>query len=497
MRFARVVPALGDIAAFDGLQYRPVSLTNAATLSGLSLVTSASAGTADRLPIFTGTGGSVQDSQISETISGGVVIFTGTLTGNRSWDFPDRSDTVAGLGAQTFTGNQTFSANITQTGSGTISTGTGAVSLNGVTTILSRLGIGAAQGTSHIAVNAGGLIGTSQSSVHTIGTISSAATVAFGYRSNVTTEAATFTLDELSHFAVSTNIVAGAGSTITRQAAFNARVLTGATNNIAYYSGSGGLLTGTGNWCAYFDTTRPNYLGTGATYIGTTAALNTDEILSVVKSTSATAAVTAGAVFSANSTGTAAAGFGLSHRFAAESSTTNDTSLADWEYTWATATHASRKARITGKIYDTAARTWLTVDTDGTIAISAFTGNVSSTGSMLSSSATLGIGYATGAGGTVTQITSRTTGVTLNKVCGAITLVSAAGSATYQSFTVTNSTVAATDTIIVNQKSGTDKNIILVTAVGAGSFEITFATTGGTTSEQPVFNFSVIKAVAA
>lgn len=107
------------------------------------------------------------------------------------------------------------------------------------------------------------------------------------------------------------------------------------------------------------------------------------------------------------------------------------------------------------------------------------------------------IGYITGAGGAVTQGTSRTTGVTLNTICGAITLVSAAGSASWQSFTVTNSQVAATDTIIVNQKSGTDLNMIHVTAVGAGSFKITFATTGGTTVEQPVFNFSVIKAVAA
>lgn len=108
-----------------------------------------------------------------------------------------------------------------------------------------------------------------------------------------------------------------------------------------------------------------------------------------------------------------------------------------------------------------------------------------------------GVGYAVGSGGAVTQATSRTTGVTLNKTNGAITLVSAAGQAGWQSFTVTNSLVAATDTIIVNQKSGTDKNMIHVTAVAAGSFEITFATTGGTTVEQPVFNFAVVKAVAS
>ena len=108
-----------------------------------------------------------------------------------------------------------------------------------------------------------------------------------------------------------------------------------------------------------------------------------------------------------------------------------------------------------------------------------------------------GIGYATGAGLAVTQITSRTTGVTINAPTGAITLVSAAGSTTFQTFTVTNSTVAATDVIKVSQKSGTDKYAIWVTAVAAGSFDLTFATLSGTTTEQPVFNFVVIKAIAS
>lgn len=130
----------------------------------------------------------------------------------------------------------------------------------------------------------------------------------------------------------------------------------------------------------------------------------------------------------------------------------------------------------------------------GTLAV---TGAASFTAAALSAGATGGIGYATGAGGTVTQETNRTTGVTINKVTGAITLVSAAGSATPASFTVTNSAVAATDVVVVNQKSGTDLYQISVTAVSAGSFRITFNTTGGTTTEQPVFNFAVIKAVAA
>ena len=116
---------------------------------------------------------------------------------------------------------------------------------------------------------------------------------------------------------------------------------------------------------------------------------------------------------------------------------------------------------------------------------------------VIASTGTAGVGYATGAGGAVTQLTSRTTGVTLNKTAGAITMFSAAGTTTAATFTVTNSTVAATDVVILNQKSGTDLYDLMVTAVAAGSFNITFRTTGGTTTETPVFNFAVIKAVAA
>jgi hypothetical protein len=104
-----------------------------------------------------------------------------------------------------------------------------------------------------------------------------------------------------------------------------------------------------------------------------------------------------------------------------------------------------------------------------------------------------GFGYPTGMGGAVTQGTSRTTAVTLNKVCGAITLFSAAGSATFATFTVNNSMVAANDTIRLTQQSGTTDIYHLIAKAGAGSFTINFATTGGTTTEQPVINFAIIK----
>lgn len=121
---------------------------------------------------------------------------------------------------------------------------------------------------------------------------------------------------------------------------------------------------------------------------------------------------------------------------------------------------------------------------------------ISSTGLTVTNT-TGGLGYGTGSGGTVTQGTSRTTGVTLSKSNGAITMFSAAGSATAATFTVTNTLVAATDTIILNQKSGTNLYVLLVTAVAAGSFNITFYTTGGTATDAPVINFALIKAVTA
>jgi hypothetical protein len=118
---------------------------------------------------------------------------------------------------------------------------------------------------------------------------------------------------------------------------------------------------------------------------------------------------------------------------------------------------------------------------------------LSTSGNLLLTAGTGALGYGTGAGGTVTQATSRTTGVTLNKPCGSITMFSAAGSTTAASFTVTNSLVAATDTVVLSVRSGTNKYRADVTAIGAGSFEITFATTGGTSTDAPVINFTVIK----
>ena len=107
-------------------------------------------------------------------------------------------------------------------------------------------------------------------------------------------------------------------------------------------------------------------------------------------------------------------------------------------------------------------------------------------------------GYGTGAGTAQSQTTNRTTTVVANTSCGAITMYSAAGSATPASFTVTDSKVAATDVILLSVASGaTNTYNLAVTTVGAGSFVITYWTTGGTSTDAPVINFVVIKGASS
>ncbi len=88
-------------------------------------------------------------------------------------------------------------------------------------------------------------------------------------------------------------------------------------------------------------------------------------------------------------------------------------------------------------------------------------------------------------GGTVTQGTSKSTGVTINTETGQITMHNASlGAATAVEFTVTNSKCAATDVAIVNHvATGTGKYIITPHTFDDGSFKIavTNVTSGGLT----------------
>lgn len=129
-------------------------------------------------------------------------------------------------------------------------------------------------------------------------------------------------------------------------------------------------------------------------------------------------------------------------------------------------------------------------------------GNVSAAGFVRSAAASGGVGYATGAGGTVTQATSKSTGVTIDKICGEIVMNNAQlNRGTAVSFTLTNSAIAATDVVVVNIKSAATANAysVDVTAVAAGSCRIQLHnfTSGTDLSEAVVLSFAVIKAVAA
>src|SRR5258708_4467400 len=129
----------------------------------------------------------------------------------------------------------------------------------------------------------------------------------------------------------------------------------------------------------------------------------------------------------------------------------------------------------------------------------AFTGTIDGNKIQVS---TLGgsIGYAGtgGAGGAITQLTNKSTAVTLNAICGAITTSNASlANATAVGFTVTNNQVAATDVVLCSIKSGATVNsyVVGIDTVAAGSFHMMlYNFTGGSLSEAVVINFAVIKA---
>jgi len=110
------------------------------------------------------------------------------------------------------------------------------------------------------------------------------------------------------------------------------------------------------------------------------------------------------------------------------------------------------------------------------------------------------IGYATAAQGTVTQLTDKSTGVTLNKSAGRITMNNAAlAGATAVSFILTNSTISANDTMIVNIGSNTTGSALgayttYVSYLAAGSALITLRNLTAATSysEAVVINYALI-----
>lgn len=104
------------------------------------------------------------------------------------------------------------------------------------------------------------------------------------------------------------------------------------------------------------------------------------------------------------------------------------------------------------------------------------------------------VGYGTGAGGTVTQLTSKSTAVTLNKPTGQVTMNNAALAA------------GAVATFSLNCSVASSKDLLLITpvahlnysfraaATAEGIFAITIKNESGVSlSEAVFFNFAIIK----
>jgi hypothetical protein len=106
------------------------------------------------------------------------------------------------------------------------------------------------------------------------------------------------------------------------------------------------------------------------------------------------------------------------------------------------------------------------------------------------------IGYTAAAQGVVTQLTDKTTAVTLNKSAGRITMSNAAlAGNTAVSFTLNNSLISTNDTIIVNISGGatTGAYTTYVTSMTAGSAILTLRNLTGTSySEAVILNFAII-----
>ena len=107
------------------------------------------------------------------------------------------------------------------------------------------------------------------------------------------------------------------------------------------------------------------------------------------------------------------------------------------------------------------------------------------------------LGYTAAASGSVTQATSKSTGVTLNTSCGTITMNNASlAAATNATFTLTNSKISVSDAIILSIVSGTATQgsyTLWTTGIAAGSAQITLRNiTAGSLSEAVVFNYVIV-----
>ena len=123
------------------------------------------------------------------------------------------------------------------------------------------------------------------------------------------------------------------------------------------------------------------------------------------------------------------------------------------------------------------------------------------TGATHLTNTTASMGYTTGAGGTVTQLTNKGTAVTLNKPTGVITMNNASmvSNAIVQ-FTLNNTTIAAADSFIIVVSGGTASplNYTVSAFINANTAYIVVKNVSASTlSDALTLNFAVIKGATA
>ncbi len=196
----------------------------------------------------------------------------------------------------------------------------------------------------------------------------------------------------------------------------------------------------------------------------------------------ATNAVSDMLVLSHTTSGTANTGLGNGISFELEDASGNAAQeAASIDVAWTTATHSSEAADLIFNISQA--------------------GTVAEIARFVAADDVLNVlgGYKFGSGGTVTQATDLTTGVTLNTFNGEIILVTngSLAAAAEASFTLTNSKIAVTDHVIVTVKTQYSDGLIMayVSALAAGSCVITLTNLGAAAVSAGTgkLNFAVFK----
>ncbi len=475
------------------------------------------------------TGGAVNGTSVGATTPSTGAFTTLSSTGNATLGDAEDTDTHAIKGATTLLANSASSAlTVTQTGSGNafvvedsastdatpfvidnagnVGIGTGAVSTRKVIIAHTQSDTANTEIANNVAATATNTSGaaTKVASFSSISTGSGYAGTGVLYGNYVqATHAVTGTASNLIanigiiantstgtvsnannfHAASATN---SGGGTISQQIGFLCNDLTAATVNYGFYSS---VNSGDNKFGFYAAGTAENYLNgnlqltKNLTFTGTGNRITGDFSNATLANrvgfkTSTTNGITVG-VSLPDGTGVASG-----WNYFASSDILNSSYLQIF------CNSSTGDTRIASNISGTGTYLPMTFYTSGSERL-----RIDTSGNVLVTNAA-GLGYGTGAGGTVTQATSKSTAVTLNKPTGAITMNNAAlASNTTVSFVLNNSVIEASDVLVINHNGiGTSANYQIWARCIAGAATINVRNiTAGSLSDALVINFAIIK----